>query len=103
MKSSSANNSNCCCRALSFTMSEDTRDPQVASMRSSRRRWRRLRPQAARWLVKVQEVLAVLPTGSQEQFLTTGKGSLGGATPLVALGRGQTKAVIRAAEGFVGR
>lgn len=90
--------------ALTASQLSDTRDIlQVASMRSRRRIWRRLRPQAARWLIRVREVLSVLPAGSQAQFLTTGKGSLGGATPFVALGRGQTKAVIRAAEGFVGR
>jgi len=62
-----------------------------------------LRPQAARWLVKVRQVISGLPEGSQMQFLNTGKGSLGGATPLRALRRGQTVAVITAAEGFVGR
>lgn len=76
---------------------------QVPSMRSRRRRWRRLRPQAARWLIEVRQVLAVLPTGSQLQFFNTGKASLGGVTPRGALGRGQAVAVIRAAEGFVSR
>ena len=37
------------------------------------------------------------------QFFDTGKGSLGGATPLRALWRGQTVEVVRAAEGFVNR
>jgi len=45
----------------------------------------------------------VLPSESQLQFFRMGKGSLGGVTPMRALRRGQTVAVVMAAEGYVGR
>jgi hypothetical protein len=51
-------------------------------------------------LGKVAKRLGKLPGWSKWQFFTTGKGSLGGATPLDALKRGQVDQVEAAAEAF---
>ena len=53
-----------------------------------------------RQLEVVSRQLGALPGGSKWQFFITGKGSLGGLTPLQALVAGNYAAVMRAAEGF---
>lgn len=49
---------------------------------------------------KVSQALGDLPGPSKWQFFTTGKGSLGGRTPLVALAKGDIDSVLVAAAGF---
>lgn len=56
-----------------------------------------------RQLEAVSRQLGALPGGSKWQFFVTGKGSLGGLTPLQALVAGNYAAVVRAAQGFLER
>ena len=56
-----------------------------------------------RQLEAITKRLGDLPSGSKWQFFTTGKGLLGGVTPLEALRAGQFALVMRCAEGFVER
>ncbi|MFM9433760.1 hypothetical protein ACFDR9_000804 [Janthinobacterium sp. CG_23.3] len=52
---------------------------------------------------RVSQALGDLPGPSKWQFFTTGKGSLGGRTPLVALANGDLDGVLVAAAGFAER
>jgi hypothetical protein len=52
---------------------------------------------------RVSQALGDLPGPSKWQFFTTGKGSLGGRTPLLALASGDLDGVLVAAAGFVER
>lgn len=57
----------------------------------------------ARQLEAVTKRLGDLPGGSKWQFYTTGKGFLGGITPLEALLAGKFAFVMQCAQGFVER
>lgn len=61
-----------------------------------------LEPQsiAGTGIAEVLQSLSGLPSGSQLQFFTMRKGSLGGITPLQALEAGDIDAVIKAARAF---
>jgi hypothetical protein len=56
-----------------------------------------------RVLETVTPALGDIPASSKWQFFTTPKASLGGATPLLALQRGDLQAVMATAAGFVER
>lgn len=51
----------------------------------------------------VSEALGTVTAGAKWQFFSTPKGSLGGCTPLMALARGQFRAVRDTAHGFAER